>query len=252
MPQPLNIIDTLRLQMPPAPCSYLPEERASLVYRLIEAPGSADYAGLLQRGWRRHGNRFFRPGCPNCTKCISLRVLVNQFSPSKSQRRNLRRNADVRLVVQRPTVSSAHIELFNAYHADMAERRGWPAEPVIADEYHEAFLNGRYSFEREFLYYRDDELIGVGLVDEVPDALSSVYFYHAPHWRSGGPGTFSILQEIDFARRTGRDHVYLGYWIRENASMRYKSGFRPHEILREPVPDDGCPEWSVPPADSGA
>jgi len=234
-----------RFLSPPRSCSYLPAETASLEYRIYAGLTETRYRARLERGWRRHGVHLFRPVCPQCRQCRSLRVLVDQFRPSRSQRRTLQRNADVRLVVQRPTVTAEHIRLYNAYHRDMQARRGWPDRETDAAEYEQSFLAGDWPCAREFLYFRDDELIGVGLVDLFQDAVSSVYFYHDPEWRPQGPGTFSILSELEFCRETGRRYNYLGYWIAPCGSMAYKAGFRPHELLDEYVGDDETPVWRL-------
>jgi arginine-tRNA-protein transferase len=125
----------------------------------------------------------------------------------------------------------------------MHARRGWRFELTTAEEYDSSFLAGKWSFAREFRYWRQGRLIGVGLVDETQSALSSVYFYHDPVWRSRSPGTFSILQEIEYARQTGRRWLYLGYWIAACGSMAYKAGFAPHEVLAQYVADDVEPAW---------
>lgn len=247
MTETLPIIELFHQTMPPRRCSYLPTETAALEYRVLAQVGPEGYADLLSRGWRRHGWNFFRPACPDCVKCRSLRVDVERFRPTKSQRRTLRRNADIRLVVQSPTVTEDHVRLYNEWHTDMTARSGWREQTVDAAEYHEAFLMGDWEFAREFLYYRGDRLLGVGLVDEVPGALSSIYFFHDPIWRDAGPGTFTVLQEIEYARRTGRRYLYMGYWIAECQSMAYKNRFGPHEVLESYPREDESPIWT--PAD---
>ena len=241
-------LELLRGAAPPGACSYLPDETASLEYRYLLDIAPAEFEAMLWRGWRRQGACFFRPRCPRCVKCRSLRVDVAAFAPNKSQRRCLKKNEDVRLVVRKPRITKEHLAVFNAYHADMHDRRGWARESSTAEEYSRTFLAGHFSFAAEFLYLRGRELIGVGLVDLTPTAMSSIYFYHHPDWRPAGPGTFSALKEIEYARQSGRRWIYLGYWIPENASMRYKSNFEPHEILDRYVADDETPTWRRPEA----
>lgn len=239
-------LELLRGAAPPGACSYLPDETASLEYRYLLDIAPAEFEAMLARGWRRQGACFFRPRCPRCVKCRSLRVDVEAFTPTKSQRRSLKKNADVRLVVREPSLTKEHLAVFDAYHADMHDRRGWTREPTTAEEYSRTFLAGHFAFAKEFLYLRGRELIGVGLVDVTPAAMSSIYFYHRPDWRPLGPGTFSALKEIEFARQTGRRWFYLGYWIAENPSMAYKNRFTPHEILERYVGDDEPPVWRRP------
>jgi arginine-tRNA-protein transferase len=235
-----------RFRMPPSVCSYLPGERAALEYSIRDSIEAHRYESLLARGWRRHGRCFFRPACPSCSKCRSLRVDVAAFTPTKSQRRTLRRNADVDIEVAAPAASPDHVRLYNAWHADMHARRGWCNDETTINQYTEAFLAGDWPFAREIRYWRAGRLVGVGLVDEVPAALSSIYFYYDPAWRAAGPGTFSILTEIDFAHRTNRRWLYLGYWIAACPSMAYKANFGPHELLAEFVDEDQEPKWSRP------
>jgi arginine-tRNA-protein transferase len=202
------------------------------------------YQNLLSRGWRRFGWQFFRPACRACTKCRSLRILVDRFRPTRSQRRALRRNDYIRIVVRAPTVSAEHLALYVAYHADMHERRGWASQDISAEQYIESFVQGGGGCAREFLYLEGDTLIGVGLVDVLPQALSSVYFFHDPRYRARGMGVFSLLKELEFAKSKGIPHQYLGYWNAECQSMSYKSQFCPHEILERYPPENESPVWT--------
>ena len=235
--------ETTRGTAPPGECNYLPAETASLEYRYLLDVSVEEYEAMLARGWRRQGMCFFRPACPACVKCRSLRVDVAEFRPTKSQRRCLKRNADVRHVVRRASLSPQHITLFNDYHADMNRRRAWGDDGTSPAEYSQMFLAGNFPFASEFVYLRGDQPLGVGLVDMTPESLSSVYFYHDPDWRPDGPGTLSVLKELEFARETGRRWLYLGYWISENPSMSYKNRFGPYEVLERYVSDDELPVW---------
>ncbi len=243
MSDALEILEMYRFQMPPGSCSYIPQEQSSLEYRVLAYISDSAFQEMLKRGWRRHGRNFFRPACPRCRKCRSLRVDVNVFRPTKSQRKAMKKNADVRLEVASASVTKEHIKLYNDWHADMHLRSGWRDDRMDAPTYREVFLAGDWPFSKEFRYYREDQLIGVGLVDVLPDALSSVYFYHDPAWRPDSPGTFTVQKEIEYAQNTGRRYLYLGYWIAECRSMAYKARFGPHEILAAYPNDREEPEW---------
>lgn len=236
-------LDLVHFIAQPSPCSYLPAETASLEYCVPLDLDSRRFSQLLQRGWRRFGNVLFRPKCPDCCQCRSIRIPVDRFAPSKSQRRVLRRNGHIEVRVVKPRVSDEHVALYNAYHHDMSCRRGWRSDVTTAEEYHESFIGAGYEFGREFQYRDQGRLVGVGLVDVVADGLSSAYFFHDPAWRPLAPGTFSILTEIAQARRDGIPYVYLGYWIQQNPSMNYKAHFQPHELLEHYVDEDERPVW---------
>jgi len=173
-------------------------------------------------------------------------VVVADFRPSKSLRRVLRKNSDVHMEIGTPTVSNERIRLFNQWHAEMTYQRGWPVNTVSSREYYESFIGEQFEFAHEFRYLVNGRLAGVSLVDVVTTGVSSVYFYHDPAWRSLAPGTFSLLQEIEWARRLNLPYVYLGYWIEQNQSMSYKSRFRPHELLHAYVDDNREPFWAAP------
>lgn len=241
----LNITDLFRFIAQPSVCSYLREETSQLEYRVPWNLDESVYGELVRRGWRRFGNYVFRPQCPICRKCRSIRVHVKGFRRSKSLRRTVNRNSAVRVESSSPTVTNEHVALFNAWHKDMTLHRGWPENATSIQDYYESFIGGQFEFAREFRYFNEERLVGVSLVDVVPTGVSSVYFFHDPAWRPLAPGTFSILQEIEFARNLGLPFVYLGYWIEENQSMNYKSRFGPHDLLESYVDDDDEPIWRL-------
>lgn len=235
-----------RFRTTPSRCRYLSSQIACLDNRVILSISPAEYELMLSRGWRRMGCFFFRPACPACAECRSLRVPTQSFAPDRSQRRAWQRNARLRVVVQAPTVSTEHLRLWNEYHSFMRNLRDWPESPMTPDDYEATFLTGQFSFSREFLYYDEDRLVGVGLVDLTPDSLSSIYFFHDPAWRKPALGIFSVLKEIEYARQSGLSFAYLGYWIRECPSMAYKAQYRPHELLEGFPADDANPDWRDP------
>lgn len=237
--------DLIRFVTEPSPCPYLPEESAQLEYRVPARLDAESLEQLLERGWRRFGNYVFRPQCQACQKCRPLRIVLDEFRPSKSQRKALRRNQHIEIFVTQPHVTDEHVALFNLYHRDMASRRDWPDNATSFQDYYESFIGRPYGFAREFQYREDGRLIGVGIVDVLSEGLSSAYFYHDPSWRKLSPGTFSILTEIEWAKTKSLKYSYLGYWIQENQSMDYKARFSPHELLETCVDVDEKPIWNT-------
>ena len=229
--------EIVRLVEEPRACSYLPEQTAALEYRIVQELGAEEYERLLAHGYRRFGAQLFRPECPDCRQCVSIRVLVQQFEPSAAFRRVLRKNERIRVVRQRPSVSPAHLDLYHRYHRFMAEIREWRRDRISRAEYVESFVAGGGAFAWQWLYYDGDELVGVALMDETATAISLVYFFYDPVWRRDSPGTFSILVQLAHARAAGKLHAYPGYWIHANTSMAYKARFQPFErLVRHPSP----------------
>jgi leucyl-tRNA---protein transferase len=230
----------------PHPCAYLEDERASLEVRVMLDVGSAEMDGLLDRGWRRFGPVYFRPACAACSECVSLRVVVDRFVPSKSQRRAARACAALRRVVGEPRVDAARLELYARWHATREERRGWEPNPQTRERYGLEFAFP-HPCAREAAFYDDaagGRLVGVGLFDETPRALSAAFFFHEPAYARRSLGTANVVALVADARASGRPHVYLGFRVAGCASLRYKGAFRPHELLLgRPGPSEE-PSWA--------
>src|SRR4051794_17870976 len=111
---------------PPGPCGYLPEQSWQLHYEVVAAATAADYEARLMTGWRRFGRAFFRPRCPQCQTCRSIRVLADSFAPDRSQRRNRTANQGIRLEIGEPEVSREKLALYDRFHAFQVGNVGWP------------------------------------------------------------------------------------------------------------------------------
>src|SRR4051794_40021385 len=90
----------------PTVCHYLPDQTWRLEYELVGAMTPTEYLARMRNGWRRFGHTLFRTRCPACTACRTLRVLVDQFRPNRSQRRARKLNeGEIRLHIGVPSVS---------------------------------------------------------------------------------------------------------------------------------------------------
>ncbi len=226
-------------------CLYLPDQLSRLRYRIIHRCTPETYQSLLERGWRRFGRVFFRPACAACQECRSLRVDVERFRPNRSMRRTAKRNRDLEVGLRRAVVSEEHRELYDSYHRDMAERKGWTEKSITLLEYYRTFVDGRQDFGHEMLCFEGDRLVAVALVDVLPRAVSAVYCYYESELRTRALGVYSVMRQVDLARQLGVPYLYLGYWIEGNPSMRYKANYRPHEILAgRPGLDDDA-RWAA-------
>lgn len=235
--------EVFRVVEEPRQCSYLSAERASLEYRIVTDLGRDDYEDLLARGYRRFGHQLFRPACRRCQQCVSLRVLVQEFSPTRSQRRVVRKNAHVRAVLEPVSVTSTHLELFNRYHRFMAEHRGWQRDLITREEYLESFAAGSNEVGLQWMFYAEDRLVGVALMDETTAAISLVYSFYDPDWRGASAGTFAVLTQLEYARQKKLRYAYPGYWIAACPSMSYKNRFTPYERLTRHPADREQPLW---------
>ena len=230
---------------PPTQCQYLPEQQAaSNQYRVIFKTSPAEFHELLMRGWRRFGPTYFRPACAGCAACVSLRVPVESFTPSKSQQRALRKCRDIHFEVGTPDMDKQRLDLYGRWHAMRELECGWPESPITAAEYEMQFCFP-HPCAREFRYFDGRKLVAIGYVDETSEALSSIYFFFDPDYKQLSLGVTSVLCEIAAARDHGLKHLYLGYRVLGCPSMEYKAQFRPHELLQGRPADGETPVWRV-------
>jgi len=211
------------------PCGYWPERIARDVLLDPSDPALAIvYPQMLAVGFRRSGGHVYRPRCPTCRACTPLRIDVDAFRPNRSQRRCLARNASVEA---RPLPARRSSERFALYRRYLHGRHpGGGMEDGGPDEF-DAFLTSEWS-PTEFLELREEgRLLGVAVTDVLPEALSAVYTFYEPGLAQRALGTLAILRQIEWARNSGRRHVYLGFWIDDHPKMHYKSGFAAAEIL---------------------
>lgn len=183
---------------------------------------------------RRMGYSLYHTACPTCSACKGIRLPVADFQPTKSQRRTLARwPADGRIEIDNVSFSDEKLALFNRHK----QQRGLADEgdePMDALSYMTWLVQS--CFETiEMRYYLGDRLVGVGILDLGAEAVSSVYFYFDPDPEVArlSPGTYSVLQEIELCRQTGRRYHYLGLWVRDCRQLNYKTNFGPHELLLE-------------------
>jgi arginyl-tRNA--protein-N-Asp/Glu arginylyltransferase len=215
-------------------CPYLQDRPSRLEVRVVTNLSSAEYSARLGAGWRRFGSSLFRPACAGCRECVPLRVPVAAFRPSKSQRRVLRRNADLRLEVAPPRIDEERLRLHQRFHEERARTRGWPWPEGGLEQYFDTFIDNAAQ-TLELCYRLDGRLVAVAYVGVAHDALNSIYAFTEPDLSRRGLGTFDVLSEIQEAARRGKDYLYLGFHVAGCPSMEYKHSFRPYEILV-----DGC------------
>jgi len=218
--------DALRFVSPESPCPYLPDRMARSEAYGVDALDGVQYEKLLARGFRRSGRIVYRPRCRQCRECRQLRVPVREFTFTRSMRRILRRNADVRVEITEPRAVPHAYEHYLRY----------------LDQQHDKSMSRTYDAFRDFLYdspmatlefqYRlGDRLAGVSIADRCERGLSSVYMYFDPEFSARSLGTFSILHEIEYCGRMGLDYYYLGFYVAGSRTMSYKARFRPNEVL---------------------
>jgi leucyl-tRNA---protein transferase len=235
----------------PSPCPYLAgkEERKVFTHLVGERAGELNNI-LTQGGFRRSQSIAYRPACEGCRCCVSVRVVAKEFSPTRSMRRIMARNADMVGDMKIAVPTSEQYSIFRAY-LDSRHRDGGMADMTVLDY---AMMVEDSHIETRIIEYRRREppplqppphagegsvrvgrqagdLIAVALTDVLADGLSMVYSFFEPDEAARSLGTFMVLDHIARAQRMGLAYVYLGYWVRGSRKMDYKSRFLPQERL---------------------
>ncbi|MET0866875.1 MAG: arginyltransferase, partial [Pseudorhodoplanes sp.] len=199
------------------------------------APGLNDL--LTHGGFRRSQSIAYRPACETCRACVSVRVVAEDFMPTRSMRRVEQRNDDIAGEMRSAVPSSEQYSIFRAY-LDSRHRDGGMADMTVLDY---AMMVEDSHVETRMVEYRlrsphgsgrrSGQLIAVALTDVLNDGLSMVYSFFEPDYEGRSLGTLMILDHIERARSMKLPYVYLGYWVRGSRKMDYKSRFLPQERL---------------------
>jgi leucyl-tRNA---protein transferase len=220
----------------PAPCPYLPGRQERKVFTELGGPNADTMNDALSRiGFRRSQTVAYRPSCADCQACVSVRVVADEFRPSATQRRNLRRNSDLVVSECKPWATTEQFELLQRYLGSRHPGGGMATmdEMDFADMVEHTPVT---SFVTEYREPSDGiepgKLIGACLIDRQGDGLSLIYsFYEPDHAARSGLGNYIILDHIRRASEQGLPYVYLGYWVEGSARMQYKVRYRPLERL---------------------
>ena len=221
----------------PQPCPYLDGRMERKLFTALQG----DQAQILndslsKQGFRRSQNVLYRPSCSDCTACMSARIRVADFAPSKSQRRALKRNAHLKRRATSPWATEDQYELFRRYLDDRHATGGM----ADMDMFEFAAMVEETPIRSRLIEYSDTTVpaedrtgpVAACLTDILDDGLSMVYSYFAPELEKGSPGTFLILDHIAIAQELGLPYVYLGYWVPGSPKMGYKAKFKGLEVFR--------------------
>ena len=224
----------------PAPCPYLPGQLERKVFTHLVGQRAPEVNDILtQGGFRRSQNIAYRPACEGCRACVSVRILVDEFAPTKSMKRALAANADLTAKDYAAEPSTEQFSLFRRY-LDSRHQSGGMSDMTVLDY---AMMVEDTHVNTRIIEYRLREegdgiaerpagrLVAAALTDQMADGLSMVYSYYDPVAEDRSLGTFMILDHIRRARARGLPHVYLGYWVEGSRKMAYKTRFLPQEHL---------------------
>ncbi|MBU2993651.1 arginyltransferase [Octadecabacter sp. 1_MG-2023] len=234
----------------PQPCPYLDGRMERKLFTALQGSGAdALNNSLSKQGFRRSQNVLYRPSCSECSACLSARIRISDFAPSKSQKRVSKRNSALERSASSPWATEAQYTLFSSY----LETRHASGGMADMDLFEFAAMVEETPIRTRLIEYKDpaapaddryESLRAVCLTDILDDGLSMVYSFFAPEMMKNSLGTYLILDHIKIAQELGLPYIYLGYWVPGSEKMGYKANFKGVEVFRrgewEPLqdPDD--------------
>lgn len=220
---------------PGGSCPYLPGRVERKVFaRLTGSLAQPLNEALTNSGFRRSQMIAYRPACENCAACVSVRIVVDEFDFSRTQRRIVRRSGDL---VRTEVPSEATREQFALLRTYLDSRHpdGGMSDMGLFDYVamvEETPVNTQMvEFRRPPDHENPGLLLACCLTDVLRDGLSMVYSFFHPGEDARSLGTYMILDHVREAKKRGLRHVYLGYWVQGSENMDYKCRFQPLEAL---------------------
>lgn len=195
---------------------------------------------LWERGWRHFGPIFYRykEAITNdgVRHVLPLRVDIEGFAPSKSQRRVLRKNLDVEVRVKRAQLDAERQQLFDRHKLRFKDNI-----PNSLEDFLGPAPQAGPCLTIEVGGYLDNKLIAASYLDVGSTSVSSIYAYFHPDHSDRSLGTATVLWEMVVARRSNKRWYYPGYCYVEPSGYDYKRHFHPMQCYNwegwEPLPE---------------
>lgn len=212
-------------------CGYLDDKIAVSVFADPSLLLNNDlYSELSRQGFRRSGEHVYRPYCQGCSACWAYRVIVEQFKPSKSQRRVLKQNNHFEVSLETADCYEEDYELYQQYICK--RHKDGDMYPPSKQQYSD-FLFSDWC-DTVLLRVRDKgRLIAVICLDVLDDGLSAVYSFFDTSTDYKSLGVFVILKSIEFCKAMNLPYCYLGYYVKGCQKMDYKVKYQPAEVFRD-------------------
>lgn len=218
----------------PYTCGYIAKKRAQSLIATPYSIVNADvYGQLIQQGFRRSGKFTYRPHCESCHACVPVRLLLNRFKPTRSQKRAYRQHTDLTVNVLPLSFNQAHFDLYIEYQSlrhpeDVMDEQ----EDTDAEAQYRQFIC-QSNVESLMIEFRDgrNQVKIVSIVDLVAEGTSAVYTFYDAKEQKSSYGTYAIMWLAQWTKKLGLPYLYLGYWIEESQKMAYKEKFNQQEKL---------------------
>jgi arginine-tRNA-protein transferase len=214
-----------------SPCNYLDGLQSSSLIVDPDLPITQSLTSTMGRmGYRRSGNMLYKPQCVDCQACQSSRIRLEEFQPSKSQKRILNKGKHLSYSIREVDFQESDYLLYKKY----IEQRHSDGDMFPPDQQqYKSFLCKNFGFNFFLETKLDQKTIAISQFDSLYDGLSAVYTFFDPDFESMSLGTLSVLKLTYIAKKMELPYLYLGYYIQECPKMNYKSNYQPLEVFSQ-------------------
>ena len=211
------------------PCPYLTNREEKKIFLIMDDINkSNEYEHLIKSGFRRSHNILYNQVCADCNLCKSIRINVNNFKLSKSNKRVLNKNKNLFIKKLSNNPSKEQFILFKKYlefkHNDSEMNE------MNFHDYCKMF-DSKGINTKIYEYFYEGELAGCVISDFLEGSISMVYSFYSEIFLKNSFGKYVILDHFRLAKDFDMDYVYLGYWVEGSTKMEYKNSFNSSEVL---------------------
>jgi leucyl-tRNA---protein transferase len=189
-----------------------------------------EFDGMMEIGWRMLGSSFIRHNVTfwddEICKTIPLRIDLQQFQLSKSQRKVLRKNGDLFIKMAIPQLTPEKHELFHKHTNRFSQNKPESLYNFLSDYCHVLPVPGA-----EFIVTENEKMIACSYSHLGENCLNSTYCYFDPEFQVRSLGLFTLLIEIIYALKMEKRYYYLGYCYNVPSQFDYKKGFNGLETM---------------------
>lgn len=185
----------------------------------------------LAEGWRLLGYSIVRHNYSMCRgkfcRTIPLRIRLDGFKFSKSQRQLLRRNENLQVTYHPIGIGLGHEALFLRHAERFGERRPTQLASFLGPNANREPVQGmEFSIRQE-----GSELLACSYIHLGEETMSGTYCFFDPNFSHLSLGSYTMLLELSKAIELGKKFYYHGYVYDVPSQFDYKMNFNNLEAM---------------------
>ncbi|MFT5618937.1 MAG: arginyl-tRNA--protein-N-Asp/Glu arginylyltransferase [Arenicella sp.] len=200
-------------------------EKIPLIYDQIDLQqvSRKELDSLLSSGWRHFGKQFFRYNLSiyeeSVCRVFALRLNLSEYKHSKRFRKIVRKNSFFKTEIKPVEINQQKIDLFHQHKKKFTDN-------IPDSVYNFISPNPEIPISPyELNIFEDDKLIATSFFDISEKGISSIYGMFDLDYSENSLGLYTMLLEIEYAIKLGKQHYYHGYCYDVKSFYDYKKQF---------------------------